>query len=768
MCRLAAAGVSKQSESETSADTHVKDWRKSVAKAEKPEEFEYVDVEMEDAAGKVGPEEFTKKTPERVQVMQNVESAQEVEQITKRVLSVERNTGEITEVDASAEKITEAPPNVEEIAEAVPEQAPNIERNAERAPSVVENTETTIPPSPNVDGGEQPRSVLAHVGGKIGGSAFLLDGGEQPRSVLAHVGGKIGGSAFLLDGVMWPVVDLQLNHSGVCPKRTWEIRCVEARRGCGPLSDTPMATTERHAGGYHVIVGRQHRALAGRGCLAHVGRGRGASAGQGQVINFSPRVRQGPCIIDVVERIIRLLIFLMIALGGDGVKEEWRNVELRSLNVEDFGGPSRKKSAAARLHRGASAEKMREGSKQENEETRQIPGKGLQGGRVANGDIHKERKKKEDLPRAIVQIISDQCYYTYAAMQASLKASLNVGCRPNWDVPSFLLAARRACPSLVPAPPSSQPSHIALTILGHCCRLKRHDRAADPKTPRTSSLGGLLQRDLRLCPRIPLQINLGWILKAQSAGSGTSSGRTLSSSAHVILQSFNPSDDPPAPRVSNSYNNDNIALHRNMMKDIGGDSTGEGGRTHIPCGKNAHLLVIICTRPGWRGCARHAVHVLHKGGTQWTCLAGMHTQVAMQRCVHAAFMHNSGGHEQAWARAVPGSAHIRERRRRPALSTRGRERCWEVCAYRAATCAFEAAIRMWWRPSADTGKTEEGVGAHTCGGGSEACTGLHSSSLQAWHDMVVAAAAIRVAVMSTAGIRREVVPVVCAKGEVKG
>ncbi|KAJ7218158.1 hypothetical protein GGX14DRAFT_561479 [Mycena pura] len=84
-----------------------------------------VDVEMGRSSG------------EMVQAMQNVESAQEVEQIAKRVPSVERNAGEITEVDASAEEIVEESPNVEGNTEAITEQAPNVERTAEHAPLVL-------------------------------------------------------------------------------------------------------------------------------------------------------------------------------------------------------------------------------------------------------------------------------------------------------------------------------------------------------------------------------------------------------------------------------------------------------------------------------------------------------------------------------------------------------------------------------------------------------------------------------------------------------
>ncbi|KAJ7209474.1 hypothetical protein GGX14DRAFT_565992 [Mycena pura] len=129
--------ISPESESETSADTHVKVWRKSVAEAEKPEEDEDVDVEMEDAAMEVGPEVFAEEAPE-------------VQQIAERVPSVERNAGEITEgslnIEGNTEIIAGETPNIKEITEVNAEQAANIERTAERAPSVVQNTETAIPP----------------------------------------------------------------------------------------------------------------------------------------------------------------------------------------------------------------------------------------------------------------------------------------------------------------------------------------------------------------------------------------------------------------------------------------------------------------------------------------------------------------------------------------------------------------------------------------------------------------------------------------------
>ncbi|KAJ7224530.1 hypothetical protein GGX14DRAFT_557391 [Mycena pura] len=134
--------IGPESESESSADTHVKVWRKSVAGAETPEENEYIDMEMEDAAGKIGPEKGPEKTPEvGPAIHKNVESAQETEPITEQVPSVERTAGEITEVGVSAEEIADTLPNAEETAE----QAPTVEENAERAPSVVQIAETSIP-----------------------------------------------------------------------------------------------------------------------------------------------------------------------------------------------------------------------------------------------------------------------------------------------------------------------------------------------------------------------------------------------------------------------------------------------------------------------------------------------------------------------------------------------------------------------------------------------------------------------------------------------
>ncbi|KAJ7228268.1 hypothetical protein GGX14DRAFT_554368 [Mycena pura] len=130
--------IGPESESESSADTHVKVWRKSVAGAETPEKNEYIDMEMEDAAGKIGPEKVAEKTPA---IHENVESAQETEPITEQVPSVERTAGEITEVGVSAEEIADTLPNTEETAE----QAPTVEENAERAPSVVQIAETSIP-----------------------------------------------------------------------------------------------------------------------------------------------------------------------------------------------------------------------------------------------------------------------------------------------------------------------------------------------------------------------------------------------------------------------------------------------------------------------------------------------------------------------------------------------------------------------------------------------------------------------------------------------
>ncbi|KAJ7190074.1 hypothetical protein GGX14DRAFT_580176 [Mycena pura] len=144
-----------QSESETSADTHIKDWRKSVAGAEKPEENEYIDMEMEDTAGEVGPEEITEKTPEVVPAIhENVESAQEAEPITKQVPSVERTAGEITEVGASAEEIADTSPNTEENTK----QAPTVKKTAECAPSMVQIAKTSIPEvTPKVE--ESPMQI---------------------------------------------------------------------------------------------------------------------------------------------------------------------------------------------------------------------------------------------------------------------------------------------------------------------------------------------------------------------------------------------------------------------------------------------------------------------------------------------------------------------------------------------------------------------------------------------------------------------------------
>ncbi|KAJ7191041.1 hypothetical protein GGX14DRAFT_579271 [Mycena pura] len=130
--------IGPESESESSADTHVKVWRKSVAGAETPEENEYIDMEMEDAAGKIGPEKVAEKTPA---IHENVESAQETEPITEQVPSIERTAGEITEVGVSAEEIADTLPNAEETAE----QAPTVEENAERAPSVVQIAQASIP-----------------------------------------------------------------------------------------------------------------------------------------------------------------------------------------------------------------------------------------------------------------------------------------------------------------------------------------------------------------------------------------------------------------------------------------------------------------------------------------------------------------------------------------------------------------------------------------------------------------------------------------------
>ncbi|KAJ7197564.1 hypothetical protein GGX14DRAFT_574042 [Mycena pura] len=122
--------IGPESESETSADTHVKDWRENVVEAEMPEEFEYIDMGMEDAAMEVGPGEIAEGTPEVVPAMQNAESAPEVEQIAEQGPSVEMNAGEIAEETAGT--IAEQPPSAEEI--------------AERAPSVVQNAEAAIPP----------------------------------------------------------------------------------------------------------------------------------------------------------------------------------------------------------------------------------------------------------------------------------------------------------------------------------------------------------------------------------------------------------------------------------------------------------------------------------------------------------------------------------------------------------------------------------------------------------------------------------------------
>ncbi|KAJ7202911.1 hypothetical protein GGX14DRAFT_570596 [Mycena pura] len=134
--------IGPESESETSADTHVKVWRKSVMGAETPEENEYIDMEMEDAAGKIGPEKVAEKTPEvGPAIHENVESAQEAEPITEQVPSVERTAGEITEVGASTEEIADTSPNAEETAK----QAPTVEENVERTPPVVQIAETSIP-----------------------------------------------------------------------------------------------------------------------------------------------------------------------------------------------------------------------------------------------------------------------------------------------------------------------------------------------------------------------------------------------------------------------------------------------------------------------------------------------------------------------------------------------------------------------------------------------------------------------------------------------
>ncbi|KAJ7202910.1 hypothetical protein GGX14DRAFT_570593 [Mycena pura] len=138
--------ISPESESETSADMHVKDWRENVAEAEMPEEFEYIDMGMEDAAMEVGPGEIAEGTPEVVPAMQNAESAPEVEQIAERGPSVEMNAGEIAEVSENAEAITAKSPAVEETAGEIAEQPPSAEEIAERAPSVVQNAESVIPP----------------------------------------------------------------------------------------------------------------------------------------------------------------------------------------------------------------------------------------------------------------------------------------------------------------------------------------------------------------------------------------------------------------------------------------------------------------------------------------------------------------------------------------------------------------------------------------------------------------------------------------------
>ncbi|KAJ7199589.1 hypothetical protein GGX14DRAFT_572622 [Mycena pura] len=138
--------IGPESESETSADTHVKDWRENVAEAEVPEEFEYINMGMEDAAMEVGPGEIAEATPEVVPAMQNVESAPEVEQIAERGPSVEMNAGEIAEVDENAKAIAAKSPAVEETAGTIAEQPPSAEEITERAPSVVQNAETAIPP----------------------------------------------------------------------------------------------------------------------------------------------------------------------------------------------------------------------------------------------------------------------------------------------------------------------------------------------------------------------------------------------------------------------------------------------------------------------------------------------------------------------------------------------------------------------------------------------------------------------------------------------
>ncbi|KAJ7206044.1 hypothetical protein GGX14DRAFT_568502 [Mycena pura] len=138
--------IGPESESETSADTPVKDWRENVAEAEMPEEFEYIDMGMEDAVVEVGPGEIAEATPEVLPTMQNVESAPEMEQIAERGPSVEMNAGEIAEVSENAEAIAAKSPAVEETAGAIAEQPPSAEEIAERAPSVVQNAESVIPP----------------------------------------------------------------------------------------------------------------------------------------------------------------------------------------------------------------------------------------------------------------------------------------------------------------------------------------------------------------------------------------------------------------------------------------------------------------------------------------------------------------------------------------------------------------------------------------------------------------------------------------------
>ncbi|KAJ7202809.1 hypothetical protein GGX14DRAFT_570488 [Mycena pura] len=164
--------ISPESESETSADTHIKDWRKSVAEAEKPEENVYIDVEMEDTAGEVRPEEFAEKALEVVQAMHDdVESVQE--QDGERVPTVKGNTREIAEVDANAEAIAEKLPLVEGNTDIIAKETLNVEVIAERALSVVQIIESAIPPqvvlevTPKVEetsAVEDPAGVLAGPG----------------------------------------------------------------------------------------------------------------------------------------------------------------------------------------------------------------------------------------------------------------------------------------------------------------------------------------------------------------------------------------------------------------------------------------------------------------------------------------------------------------------------------------------------------------------------------------------------------------------------